>query len=102
MDAGLLSGLLFGELDLPASQVISLQAKGAVVAARDGDAGARQLGDMGADFVEDEAVVRGEYQTPAKAAEKLCQRSSGGQVEVIGRLVEKQQLRVCGQGERQA
>ena len=102
--------LFFGEPLLPPRALGLLVAEVAGVAAAVADRtaglavgrGRVEVDDVGADGVEEHPVVRRQHHDPGQLGEVAFQERHRGVVEVVGRLVEQQRLRLPDQQRRQA
>ena len=98
LDELLLAGDRFGlgldVLDRPRVALDALAVVGAVVAAERGQAPVAELPDPGHGRVEEGPVVRGDEERPGSPPEMLLEPFERVEVEVVGRLVEQQQVRV--------
>ena len=92
--AGDLLGLRVDVLDRPRVALDALAVVGAVVAAERRQPPVAQLPDAVDRRVEERPVVRRDEQRAGPPAEVLLEPFEGVEVEVVGRLVEQQQVRI--------
>src|SRR6185369_15786332 len=56
------------------------------------------IGHMGTDLIEEVAVMGNDYDRVCKAEQKILQPGDGFQVQMVGRLVKEQNVRIAEQG----
>jgi hypothetical protein len=71
--------------------------EGGVIPRVEGDGFIVDIEDVGADVVEKTVVVRNNDRTPLVGGKEFLEPTDRQDIEVVGRLVEEQTTRVCGQ-----